>query len=185
VASRVLDLRLPEVLLSEESGPPFTVVHTSTPRILVGKLAVQQPLPAHELRFHAGRALFCLAPDLLALRSLKKDQLLRGLSFLSAVLYEEENETPGPEGRVLRDALPAKARERAAKLLEPGMRKLDIPALAEAARHSANRAGLVVCGGVGPALEVLRARRALEQELVELVRFAASERYLQLRGTEE
>ncbi len=186
VASRVLDIRLPELVLSEESGPPFTVVHTSSPRILVGKLAVQQPLPPEELRFHAGRALFCLAPDLLALRSLKKDQLLRGLSFLSAVLYEEEgDEAPGPEGRVLRDSLPAKARERAAKLLEPGMRKLDIPSLAEAARHSANRAGLVVCGGVVPALAVLRGRRALEQEVVELVRFAASERYLQLRETDE
>jgi hypothetical protein len=150
--------------------------------VLVGKLVVQQPMSPAELRFHAGRALFCLAPDLLALRSLKKDQLLRGLSFLSAVLYEGEDEAPGPEARVLREALPPKARERAASLMEEGMRGLDIPALAEAAWHSANRAGLVVCGSVGTALEVLRSRRALEQELVELVRFAASERYLHLRA---
>jgi tetratricopeptide (TPR) repeat protein len=184
VAARVLQMRLPDIVLSEESGPPFTAVHASTPRLLVGKLAVQQAQSPAELRFHAGRALFCLAPDLLALRSLKKDQLLRGLSFLSAVLYDDEDEAPGPEGRVLREALPPQARERAAKLLEPGMRQLDIPALSEAARHSANRAGLVACGGVGPALAVLRSRRALEEEVVELVRFAASERYLQLRTAE-
>lgn len=183
-AASVLQLRPPEIILSEESGPPFTAVHASNPRILVGKRVVQQEMPAAELRFHAGRALFCLAPDLLALRSLKKDQLLRGLSFLSAVLYDEEGEAPGPEGRVLRDSLPPRARERAAKLLEPGMRKLDIPALADAAWHSANRAGLVACGSVGTALAVLRSRRALESEMVELVRFAASERYLELRTAE-
>ncbi|XXF79486.1 hypothetical protein P2318_06955 [Myxococcaceae bacterium GXIMD 01537] len=181
VAARVLDLRLPDILLSEEAEPSFSIIHASSPRILVGKLSVQQPQSPAGLRFHAGSALFCLAPDLLALRSLKKDQLLRGLSFLSAVLFEEEGVAPGPEGRVLRDALPERSRERAATLLEPGMRQLDIPALAEAARHSANRAGLVVCGAVGPALAVLRARRAPEAEVVELVRFAASERYLQLR----
>lgn len=186
VAARALQMRLPDIVLSEENGPPFTAVHASTPRLLVGRLTVQQAQPPAELRFHAGRALFCLAPDLLALRSLKKDQLLRGLSFLSAVLYDdEESEAPGPEGRVLREALPPQARERAAKLLEPGMRQLDIPALAEAARHSANRAGLVACGGVGPALAVLRSRRALEEEVVELVRFAASERYLQMRTAED
>jgi hypothetical protein len=36
---------------------------------------------------------------------------------------------------------------------------------------------------VGPALAVLRARRGQDSELVELLRFAASERYFELRAT--
>jgi hypothetical protein len=55
--------------------------------------------------------------------------------------------------------------------------------MADAARDSSNRAGLIACGTVGPALAALRMKRALEREVVELVRFAASERYFQLRTT--
>jgi hypothetical protein len=179
-AARILDIRPPEVVVAEESGPPFSLVHTSAPRVLVGRQAVQQPVDADELRFHAGRVLFSLAPDLLVLRCLKKDQLLRGLAYLSA-LMSEGDAPPAPEGRVLRDSLPPQMMERAAKLFESGTRQMDLAALAEAARHSTNRAGLVACGSVGTALAVLRARRALEAEVVELVRFATSERYLQLR----
>jgi hypothetical protein len=39
----------------------------------------------------------------------------------------------------------------------------------------------VVCGGIAPALEALRAKKALPAETTELVRFAVSERYLELR----
>ena len=60
--------------------------------------------------------------------------------------------------------------------------RLDLASLTEGARHSANRAGLVVCGGIAPAIASLRAKRALPSEMMELVRFAASERYLQLRN---
>jgi hypothetical protein len=61
-------------------------------------------------------------------------------------------------------------------------RTLNLSQLAEGARFSANRAGLVVCGGVAPAVAALRAKRARPAEMMELVRFAASERYLQLRS---
>ena len=58
---------------------------------------------------------------------------------------------------------------------------LPVAKLAESARHSANRAGLVVAGGIAPALAAMRAKRALKSEVIELLRFAASERYLELR----
>jgi hypothetical protein len=179
-ASRLLDLPLPEVVLAEDDAPPFSLVHASAPRILVGRHAVERALPEPELRFFAGRAVACLGPDLLALRCLKKDQLLRAVAILVSVLRGGTD--LGPESRVVRDSLHPAARERALRLLEAAQRAFDATALADAARHSANRAGLVVCGGVGPALAAMRSQKASEQDQVELVRFAASERYLPLRG---
>jgi hypothetical protein len=178
--ARLLDVQLPEVFLSEDDGPPFSLVHPGAPRLLVGRLAVRQVLPEPELRFFAGRALSCLGPDLLALRCLRKDQLLRAVAILASVL--RGGTEFGPEARVVREALHPRARERSLVLLESAMRDFDAAALAESARHSANRAGLVACGGPGPAVAALRALKSSEPELVELVRFSASERYLPLRG---
>jgi hypothetical protein len=84
--ARLLDVRLPELFLSEEDGPPFSLVHPGAPRLLVGRLAVRQVLPEPELRFFAGRALSCLGPDLLALRCLRKDQLLRAVAILASLV---------------------------------------------------------------------------------------------------
>lgn len=179
-SARLLDVHLPELVLAEDEGPPFTAIHVGTPRLLVGRLAVRQPLPAAELRFHAGRALLSLSPDLLALRALKGGQLLRALALLTTLLKDPR--ASGPEARVVRESLSPRALERAVALVEPGTRDFDASALADAARDSANRAGLVACGGVGPAVAVLRARHNPDAELVELLRFAASERYLELRA---
>jgi hypothetical protein len=68
------------------------------------------------------------------------------------------------------------------ELYEKGAHQISWRPLITAARHAVNRAGLLVAGGVGPALEALGAKRALEREMVELVRFAASEAYLELRS---
>jgi hypothetical protein len=67
------------------------------------------------------------------------------------------------------------------ELFDRNAHQLDVHRLAEGARHASNRAGLVVCGSVVPAILALRAKKALETEVAELVRFAASERYLDLR----
>nr|WP_224241813.1 hypothetical protein [Hyalangium gracile] len=176
---RLLGIEPPEVVLSEDNGPPFSLVFSSTPRLLVGRQAVRQVLPAAELRFYAGRALICLEPDLLALRSLKKDQVLRGLALLSTVL--KDGQSHSLEARVVRETLSTRQLERAAALFGPATREFDVSAMADAARDSSNRAGLIACGAVGPALAALKMKRALEREVVELVRFAASERYFQLR----
>jgi hypothetical protein len=178
-SQRLLGIEAPDVVLSEDNGPPFALVFTSAPRLLVGKQAVRQVLPGPELRFYAGRALLCLGPDLLALRSLKKDQILRGMALLSSVLKDKN--ASGLEARVMRESLTPQQVEQAAELFGPATRDFNVSALADAARDSSNRAGLVTCGAVGPALSALRMKRALEREIVELVRFAASERYFQLR----
>ncbi len=178
-SQRLLGIEAPDVLLSEDNGPPFSLVFTSAPRLLVGKQAVRQVLPGPELRFYAGRALLCLSPDLLALRSLKKDQILRGLALLSSVLKDKN--ASGLEARVMRESLTPQQIEQAAAQFGPATREFNVSALADAARDSSNRAGLITCGAVGPAISALRMKRALEREIVELVRFAASERYFQLR----
>lgn len=180
-SQRLLGIDAPDVVLSEDNGPPFSLVFTSAPRLLVGKQAVRQVLPGPELRFYAGRALLCLGPDLLALRSLKKDQILRGMALLSSVLKDKN--ASGLEARVMRESLTPQQVEQAAELFGPATRDFNVSALADAARDSSNRAGLVTCGAVGPALAALRMKRALEREIVELVRFAASERYFGLRNS--
>ncbi|MBI3181751.1 MAG: hypothetical protein HYZ28_06375 [Myxococcales bacterium] len=175
---RILGLRAPDVHLSEDNGPPFSLVFANAPRLLVGRLAAKRQLPDSELRFFAGRALFTLNPDLLSLRTLRKEQLERGMSVLASVL---RGSSLSAEARAVRDSLPPKGLERIRELFERNAKSLSLRALADGARHSSNRAGLVVCGGVAPALAALRAKKALQSEIAELVRFAASERYLQLR----
>jgi hypothetical protein len=165
--------------LSDEPGPPLSLVFTTEPRILVGKLAVKKEVTDAELRFFAGRTLMTLQPELMAIRSLRREQLLRGLVLVSQVV--DGRATPG-EIKLFRDAVPARAWDRLKQLVKSVGTRLDLGVLADGARHSANRAGLVVCGGIAPAIASLRAKKALPSEMMELVRFAASERYLQLRN---
>ncbi|WP_338266318.1 hypothetical protein [Corallococcus caeni] len=181
--ARLLGVPLPELVAGDDDTANITPLHTSAPRLVVGRLLVQQPPTNAELRFHAGRALFSLSPDLLALRALRKDHLLRALALLSSVLKNPKD--AGDDARVVRESLSPRGLERAALLMEPGTRDFDASLLVAAARDSANRAGLVACGGPGPALTALRARRPHDSELEELVRFAASERYLALRDAAE
>src|SRR5581483_8869982 len=148
-AVRMLGLRAPDVFLSEDNGPPFSLIHTTEPKLLVGKLAVRKQLPDAELRFFAGRALFTQNPDLLALRSLRREQLVHGLQVLGQAL---NGRVINVEARVVRDAIPQRVFERLKELYVKHGSRLEVQRLQEGARHSANRAGLVVCGGVAPAL---------------------------------
>jgi hypothetical protein len=178
-AVRVLGLRAPDVYLSEDNGPPFSLVFADGLRVLVGKLAIKKELPDAELRFFAGRALFTQNPELLALRSLRREQIARGLALVGQVL---KGRISSGEAQVAGEALPAKALPRLGELFAKVGRNLALGSLMEGARHSSNRAGLVVCGGVAPAIAALRAKKALDPEIAEVVKFAASERYLQLRN---
>ena len=175
---RVLGIRASEVALSEEPGPPFGVVRPDAPHLMVGRMAVQRVLPGAELRFFAGRALMSQEPELLVLRGLRREQLVQALSLLGVAL---SSSPVGEEAASLRDALSLRARQRLEILYPRVSNELRYVALADAARDSANRAGLVACGAVGPALAALRSKKALEREMVELIRFATSERYFQLR----
>jgi tetratricopeptide (TPR) repeat protein len=177
-AVRLLGMRAPDVFVSDEVGPPFTALHALSPRLVVSRLAVKKALPDAELRFYAGRALFTLSPELLALRTLKRDQLKVGLEAVGNALRGHAT----TEARLIRDALSPRSLEKLKALWPTAAKTIDLGALMEGARHSVNRAGLVVCGGIAPVIESLRAKKALPIEVTELVRFAASERYLQLRN---
>lgn len=175
---RLLGMRAPDVFVSDEAGPPFSALQTTPPRLVVSRLSVKKPVADAELRFYAGRALFTLSAELLALRTLKRDQLRAGLEAVGQMLRGQTS----TEARIIREALPARSHERLKVLWPKVARTLDLGSLMEGARHSVNRAGLVVCGGIAPAIASLRAKKALPVEVTELVRFAASERYLQLRN---
>ena len=177
-AIRILGLSCPAPKVSAADGPPFMLAFAGGPQLSVGKAALRKPLPADELRFFAGRALFALNEDLMVLRGLTKEQLARGLRALDEAL--ERPLGAGPSAKALQTFLTPSMTKHVRALQTP-FKPDRLAQLEEAARHSVNRAGLVVAGGLGPALRALRAKKALLSEQVALVRFASSERYFQLR----
>lgn len=178
-AVKALCVRAPELLVSD-FGPPLELVFQGAPKIAVSQVAIRKAFPEDQLRFFAGRALFSLEPELLVLQTLDASVIARGLHAVGAALGHKRG--AGGRFRVLREAIPAKGRERAASLLGRHAREIDLGVLAEGARDSANRAGMLVAGGIGPALTALRTLKASRREVLELLRFAASERWLSLRG---
>jgi hypothetical protein len=177
-AVRILGIRAPDVFITDEAGPPFSAVQGSPNRLVVTRQAVKKPQLDAELRFYAGRALFTLSAELIALRTLKREHVRAGLESVGQMIRG----LGGNEGRVIRDTIAPGSYERLKQLFETTGGDIDLTALMEGARHSVNRAGLVVCGGIAPVLQSLRAKRALPAEMIELVRFAAGERYLRLRN---
>ncbi len=175
---RLIGLPVRALALSTENGPPFAVQATPEPRLLLGRVAARRPFPKAQLRFFAARAVFTQSPELLALRSLNAEQLGRGLAVLASVVRGGRATTS--ESRAVREALLPSRIDELSELLGRTRGAVELSSLARGARHSANRAGLVGAGAIGPALASLRALKVAEVELVELVRFAASERYLQL-----
>ncbi len=177
-AVRILGIRAPSVKLSSSLGPPFSAQFRREPVMLVGRVAVQQQLKEAELRFFAGRALIQFEPAIQVLRTLQRSELAYGLSVLRSAV---EGPAQSAEARVMKGGLSADAQARIWQIFREQTRPFDFSALAESARHSMNRAGLLVSGGVAPALEAMRAKRATDEEMTQLIRFAASERYLQLK----
>jgi hypothetical protein len=180
VAVRTLGVGLPpDVYVSNDAGPPLALVNTAEPRLLVGKQAIKRAVPAAEARFFAGRAVFTAEPDVLALRCLTREQLAE--AFESIVRASGASGRLA-QGRIIRDVIGELRWERVRTLYRQLSSKLNVDQLIAGGRHTVNRAGLVVCGGLAPALKAMRSKKALESEVLELVRFAASERYVRLRG---
>jgi hypothetical protein len=171
---RILGLPSPRPELSSQPGPPFSLVASTgeSVRLLVGSLAVRQPLPSGELRFFAGRALYTRQPLLRVLRLVPTDELEDLLGALPGAV--RGGGRLGHDERELRAQLPEAVREQLLPRLGCLEEELNLDALAMASRHAANRAGLAACGSVGAAVQALRAKRGLEEELEELLRFALS-----------
>ena len=180
-AVRVLGIRAPEVFIGSMDSPPLWAVNSEPPMLLVGKLAVSRVLPDPLLRFFAGRALAAFRPELMPLRLLSWERVAECIEVLKPAVYGERNLPAATKALARR--IPGKSGDRLAVLLE-GMerRHINLARLTEGARHTANRAGLLVAGGVAPAVTALRAKRESTEELIELLRFAASNKYLGLRA---
>ncbi len=180
-AVRILGLRAPDVSMSSESSPPLRAVNTEPPRILVGRSAVKdEPFPPARLRFFAGRALASFHPELAAPRLLGAEQLELRLRQLAAAVADRG---PVPEAALnLARRVPAKGHGRLDELFKMLAReRVSAASLRRSARCSVNRAGLVVAGSAAAAVDALRAKRGGAAELEDLLAFAASERYYQIR----
>jgi hypothetical protein len=180
-AVRILGLRAPDVSMSSAQSPPLWSVNTLPPQILVGRMAVkEEPLPSAHLRFFAGRALACFHPDLAAPSLLGAQQLELRLRQLAMAVADRG---PVPEAVLdLARQVPAKGRERLHDLLEMLHRDgVTATSLRRFARLCVNRAGLVVAGSVEAAVAALRVERGGSAELEDLLAFAASRSYYEIR----
>ena len=139
-AVRILGQRAPDVVLSPEEGPPFALEHTDPVQLSVGRAAVKKEWSPGELRFFAARALYSLAPELLALRLLDVTQLGTGMKRVLENVQLPRNRMRGPATQIN-----PKARERLLDFFDDlkGNRP-QWESLMLAARHAANRAGFVV-----------------------------------------
>ncbi len=177
-AQRLFGAEAPRPLVSLHRGPPLMIEPGPRgPMLLVGTAAVERQLQEAELRFFAGRAVFTYAAGLLPLRAFQKAQLHKALRQLAAALDEQGSV------RVFEKALRAIPRPtllEIRKRMEREGRSVRWERLQEGARHTANRAGFLLAGGLLPSLRALKAKRARSTEIVELVRFAASQRFFEL-----
>jgi hypothetical protein len=166
------------VFATDQPGPPIALANFCEPRLVISKSAVKKPAADGTLRFFAGRALFTQLPELMALRQLRTEHLARGLALVTQVL---ERRGAAGEEHWLREGVPERSWGRLKALVQTAQPDFDFGPMGEAARHTVNRAGLVVCGSIAPVVDCLRTKKARPSEMTELIRFAASDTYFQLR----
>ena len=170
LAERTLGMAFEELRLSADKLPALRLRAAGGVRVEVGKEAVQRELESGQLRFEAGRALFSQKGDLLVLQHLSLKALKAAVAELAVQL----------DNKSTMDSLSPVVCSRL-KTLFRHFPDLDLLALRQAARFSAQRAGLVVAGGIGYAAAALKKLGGTEDERRELVRFAASERCFLMR----
>lgn len=180
-AVRILGVREVELWLCDEtrSRARIGVDASVLPRLVATRELLERPGAPAVLRFEAGAAVLGLAPEYLVLLALRRERLLLGLQVVGEVAH---GRLGSAEARLVASTLSARGRARLRELYAPVTSSLDLDTLAIAASQTLDRAGLVIAGAVEPALHALKRRRAAPSELVALMRFAASERYFQLRA---
>jgi hypothetical protein len=179
-AVRILGMAAPNlVVVPRQETPLVPGFQDGASQVLIGHAATRRLRSEALLRFYAGRALFGQSSELLCLLLAEQTPLERGFELLGAALADSPRLSR--EARGMSQLLSSKGRESLRELHQRAMANLNIPELKAGALHSANRAGLVLAGGLGPALAALREMKASQREEEELVRFAASARYLGLR----
>jgi hypothetical protein len=181
---RLLGQRAPDVVVGSNEGPPVELQHAEPVRLSVGRLAIRKELSAAELRFHVGRELTSLSPELCALRLLTPAQLTSGLQRAAQALLPDKLPSSAAQAlKDLRERVGAKRRVRFLELVQPlADTPLDWGPLVLAGRLSAYRVGMVTCGGVAPALRALISLKAPPEERADLVRFAISDRMVTYRA---
>jgi hypothetical protein len=176
---QVLAMRFAHVRISDEPYPAFRLLASKGLRVEIGRQALAAPQPEGRLRFEGGKALFSQSPELLVLLHLGADALHSMLQTLERTLRSGRR-LPLDAQRLF-TKLGERRQKRLLWLLRSRQEALDVRTLKRAARFSAHRAGLAASGDVAASLAALRALGAGEDEQAQLVRFAVSERYFQMR----
>lgn len=180
-AVRVMGIRSGAIYLWKESETdPVAAIPTWPPSLCVSKPLLKNSYPAACLRFFAGRALTSLRPEL-------QMYLLVAPEIIGHVLHELDKllHGDGHATGMIRDVVQrvsGKSAERLTWLLERlGDDGIPLTDLCLAARHTANRMGLMVAGNVGEALRAMDMAHASPGEKSTLLGFAISDAYFRMR----
>ena len=193
--SAVLELPAPELYLTHDESYDLRAIAPTfdgraQPSLLAGADALT-PQVAAGLAFRCGFALAQLHPYLIAGTILPSSSRLRDAIYGATLLAEIGDKVP-PESmeraqiwerliaQQLSESQQVSLRRAVARVIRMGG---DTKAWLRGCRASAARVGLLLCGDLDLAAELIRARgEQLAEEVVsELVEFSASEDYLQLR----
>mgnify|MGYP001593818863 CR=1 FL=1 len=149
VAIRTLGGPAPKIVFSEAEAAPISVDFGDGPEIVVARSAMGSSASEAHLRFWAGSAMMARTMELALASTLPNSQLMDGISrVVDAVL----GRGPTRDVHRIREAIGLLSMDRLRALAMQVDIGRDITSLSLAARHSRNRAGLVVSGSVGAAL---------------------------------
>ncbi len=178
---RALGMRVDDIQLSKEGALPVYPVCSTPPALLVSKPLLKKHLSGGLLRFFAGRALATLRPELGVFLLVPRDRLEETLTGIRRAFKRQGRMSE--QTRAVVQRVSGKSADRLAILLDhlPDLGGETLDLAREGARHTVNRIALFASGGIAPALEALAFENASETDRVELLRFAISKVYRELR----
>ena len=178
---RVLGMRVDDIQLSKEGALPVYPVCSTPPALLVSKPLLKKHLSGGQLRFFAGRALATLRPELGVFILVPRERLESTLTDIRRAFKRQGRMSE--QTRAVVQRVSGKSADRLATLLDhlPDLSGETLAQAREGARHTVNRMALFAAGGIAPALEALAFENASETDRAELLRFAISKIYRELR----
>jgi serine/threonine protein kinase/lipopolysaccharide biosynthesis regulator YciM len=193
-AASVLGMELPPVFANESVAGGLSFLHAQKPSIVLGRAALNDHVPPQVTAFLAARHLTYHRPGYYTRQLVSTGTALK--AWLSAAIKLNAPQFPvsadieGPVREAvssLEQYLTREARDRlsaiVSKLLQSG-RALDLRKWVTGVDVTADRVGFVLCHDLPTAVEIVRAVDegvAPQQRLKELVLFAISEPYFQIR----
>jgi len=192
-AAKALGNRKTGLFVKRDPGHTSVVVVAHPPTAIVVGPEFVQGRSIADVRFLLGRALETARPEYVLAAALSRDEFTKLFAAVLRAFHprhsrrrlEVSRDAPGQsrdeEAAMWKRQLPYKVAKRLAELFaEKADTAFNSSAWRRGVQHTANRAGLVVCGDMIAAARVLTSEGDTEA-IRELARFAASDDYLALR----